>query len=115
MLLDSVAEDELLPPERAPRVRYLYEIESGRPLTAVQQSVLMTAGARPWDRDYDDVRLIADVAEGRGRIIDSENDLHGYPTQTPTRRPFNEADWNLDDMTPRRPEVLDSGTKARGT
>ncbi|MDO9247042.1 MAG: hypothetical protein Q7U11_11295, partial [Phenylobacterium sp.] len=85
------------------------------PATAVQQSVLMTAGARPWDRDYDDVRLIADVAEGRGRIIDSENDLHGYPTQTPTRRPFNEADWNLDDMTPRRPEVLDSGTKARGT
>ncbi len=85
------------------------------PATAVQQSVLMTAGARPWDRDYDDVRLIADVAEGRGRIIDSENDLHGYPTQTPTRRPFIEADWNLGDMTPKRPEVLDSGTKARGT
>lgn len=39
VLLDSVAEDELLPPERAPRVRYLYEIDSGRPLTAVQQSV----------------------------------------------------------------------------
>ncbi len=33
------------------------------PAGAVQQYVLHNAGARPWDRDYDDVRLLADVAE----------------------------------------------------
>ncbi|MBP7814645.1 MAG: pectate lyase [Phenylobacterium sp.] len=81
----------------------------------VQKSVLMNVGARPWDRDFDDVRLLADVAEGRGTIIDSEQALHGYPVQKPTARPFNEADWNLADMTPKRPEVLDSGAKAKGT
>lgn len=86
-----------------------------RPASAVQQWVLAEAGARPWDRDGDDVRLIADVAEGRGNIIDSETDLHGYPDHKPTRRPFVEADWNLDDLSPRRPELLDAGAKARGT
>ena len=85
------------------------------PAVEVQKSVLMNVGARPWDRDYDDVRLLADVAEGRGTIIDSEQALHGYPSPKPTARPFNEADWNLFDMTPRRPEVLDSSAKAKGT
>ncbi len=85
------------------------------PATDVQKSVLMNAGARPWDRDYDDVRLLADVAEGRGTIVDSEQAIHGYPHQKPTSRPFNEADWNLSDMTPKRPEVLDSSQKAKGT
>lgn len=86
-----------------------------RPASAVQQWVLAEAGARPWDRDALDVQLISDVAEGRGNIIDSENDLHGYPDHKPTSRPFVEADWNLDDMSPRRPGLLDAGAKARGT
>ncbi len=85
------------------------------PAADVQQSVLSKAGARPWDRDPDDVRLIADVAEGRGEIIDGEDELHGYPNPKPTHRTFNPDDWNLDDMTPKRPDVLDSGSKARGT
>jgi pectate lyase len=85
------------------------------PASEVQKSVLMNAGARPWDRDYDDVRLLADVAEGRGTIIDSEQAIHGYPKQKPTSRPFNPTDWNLGDMTPKRPEVLDSSAKAKGT
>jgi hypothetical protein len=85
------------------------------PASAVQQYVLHNVGARPWDRDYDDVRLIADVAEGRGKIIDSENDIHGYPVQEPTHRTFNPDDWNLQDMTPKTPAVLDSSHHARGT
>ncbi|HEY0283261.1 MAG TPA: hypothetical protein VGC27_11630 [Rhizomicrobium sp.] len=83
--------------------------------SAVQEYVLHNAGARPWDRDYDDVRLIADVAEGRGTIIDSENDVQGYPVGKPTQRPFNPADWNLIDMTPKSPSALDSSAKAHGT
>jgi pectate lyase len=85
------------------------------PAAEVQRYVLHNAGARPWDRDHDDVRLIADVGEGRGRIIDSENDVGGYPVQQPTHRAFNPDDWNLADMSPRRPDVLDSGAHARGT
>lgn len=85
------------------------------PAVDVQRWVLAEAGARPWDRDALDVQLISDVAEGRGNIIDSENDLHGYPDHKPTSRPFVEADWNLDDMSPKRPELLDAGAKAKGT
>ncbi|HWD29594.1 MAG TPA: hypothetical protein VG387_20650 [Rhizomicrobium sp.] len=85
------------------------------PSSAVQQYVLHNAGARPWDRDYDDVRLIADVAEGRGTIINSENDIHGYPHPEPTSRPFNPDDWNLFDMTPKTPNALDSSHHAHGT
>jgi hypothetical protein len=85
------------------------------PAASVQQYVLHNAGARIWDRDYDDVRLIADVAEGRGTIVASQDELHGYPVQKPTARPFNPADWNLFDMTPRTPSALDSSAKARGT
>jgi hypothetical protein len=85
------------------------------PAEEVQEYVLHNAGARPWDRDYDDVRLIADVAEGRGKIIDSQDDIHGYPVQEATHRAFNPADWNLQDMTPRDPSVLDASHKAHGT
>lgn len=85
------------------------------PAADVQQYVLHNAGARPWDRDGHDVRLIADVAEGRGEIINSETQVGGYPVQAMTRRPFTEADWNLFDMTPMRPDVLDAGAQARGT
>ena len=85
------------------------------PASAVQQYVLHNAGARIWDRDYDDVRLIADVAEGRGTIIASQDEIHGYPVQKPTARRFNPADWNLNDMTPKTPQALDSKSKAHGT
>ncbi len=39
VLLNSSINDELLPNVGMPKVRYLYEIESGRTMTAVQQSV----------------------------------------------------------------------------
>lgn len=85
------------------------------PARDVERHVLTTAGARPWDRDAHDVRVLADAAEGRGHIIDSEAQVGGYPVQTPTRRPFDPAQWDLDTMTPRSPDVLDSSTRARGT
>ncbi len=80
--------------------------------TEVQRAVLAGVGARPWDRDYDDARLVADVAEGRGWIIDSEADVHGNLPETPTHHTFNPADWNLDDMTPKSAALLDSAAKS---
>ncbi|HWJ04429.1 MAG TPA: hypothetical protein VNS57_01410 [Steroidobacteraceae bacterium] len=71
------------------------------PSAEVQDAVIREAGARPWDRDPHDARIVADVIEGRGRIIDSEQEVGGYPVVTPTRQAFDPAKWNLGDMTPR--------------
>lgn len=86
-----------------------------RPSVEVEKWVLENVGARPWDRDRNDVRLLSDVAEGRGRIIDNESEVGGYPKEQPTHRTFDPADWELDTMTPKRPGVLDSAARAHGT
>jgi pectate lyase len=67
----------------------------------VETSVLQTAGARPWDRAPDDIRVLFFVAEGRGDIIDDESELGGYPKVAPTTARFVEAEWNLETMTPK--------------
>jgi hypothetical protein len=81
------------------------------PVEDVETQLLRDVGARPWDRDYHDERLVGDVAEGRGWIIDSQEEVHGYLDVKPQRRPFNEADWNLFDMTPKKPGLLDASHK----
>lgn len=85
------------------------------PALQVETHVLTHAGARPWDRDTDDVRVIADVAEGRGEIIDHEDETGGYPKHEMTTRTFDPLQWDLDTMRPKDISVLDSGAKARGT
>jgi len=70
------------------------------PAPQVQDAVIANAGARPWDRDDVDRRILADAIEGRGRIIDSQEQVGGYPVQKETRQAFVAADWNLDTMEP---------------
>ena len=41
------------------------------------------------------------IAEGRGEILDSEDEVGGYPRLEETRAPFREADWDLATMTPK--------------
>jgi len=83
------------------------------PAREVQKRVLEGVGARPWDRDYHDARVVADVAEGRGWIIDSESDVHGHVPQKQTTRSFNPDDWNLLTMEPKSNDVLDDGAKSK--
>jgi len=71
------------------------------PANQVETSLLRDVGARPWDRDEHDIRIIFDVAEGRGEIIDNEEQVGGYPHPAETRAPFVEAEWDLDTMEPR--------------
>lgn len=71
------------------------------PAAQVQDAVIATAGATPWNRDAHDRRLVADVIEGRGEIIDSQEQVGGYPKLAETRMPFVEAEWNLDTMEPK--------------
>jgi hypothetical protein len=67
----------------------------------VETHVLANTGARPWDRDEHDIRVLFYVAEGRGEVIDDEKIVGGYPVQVPTAAPFVEADWDLTTMEPR--------------
>jgi hypothetical protein len=73
------------------------------PSSAVQDAVVATAGARPWDRDAHDQRVLANVIEDRGGVIDSEAEVGGYPVQAPTQAPFVEAEWDLGTMERRTP------------
>lgn len=74
-----------------------------QPATEAQDWVIANAGARPWDRDDVDRRIVANVIEGRGKIIDHEDEVGGYPRYEPTAQPFVEADWDLATMEPRQP------------
>lgn len=67
----------------------------------VETYVLARAGARPWDRDAHDLRVLFFIAEGRGSIIDDESEVGGYPVVEPTSARFVDADWNLDTMEPK--------------
>ena len=71
------------------------------PANQVEKHVLAWAGARPWDRDREDIRITFDVAEGRGEIIDDEKQVGGFQKVTPTRARFREAEWNLATMEPK--------------
>jgi hypothetical protein len=70
-------------------------------LRAHMETVLDTCGARPWERDPIDARIVADVRNGTGRIIDSEQEVGGYPVRPETRAAFVESEWDLATMTRR--------------
>lgn len=79
-------------------------IEGAPALSAPQpdmDEVLRVCGARPWERDPIDARIVADVRNGTGRIIDSEQDVGGYPVRAQTHAEFREADWNLETLSRR--------------
>ncbi len=63
--------------------------------------VLATCGARPEMRDAVDARIVDDVRRGTGRIIDSENEVGGYPVRPETRAGFVEGEWDLGRMVRR--------------
>nr|WP_277923947.1 pectate lyase [Sphingomonas hankookensis] len=71
------------------------------PAQDVETHVLANAGARPWDRDADDIRVLFFVAEGRGKIIDDEREVSEYPHPVPTAAPFVDAEWDLVTMEPK--------------
>lgn len=56
------------------------------PASQTREAVLAGAGARPADRDSVDQRLIADIRAGKGRHIDSQEEVGGYPAAKPSQR-----------------------------
>lgn len=68
------------------------------PASEVKAHVAKNVGARPWDRDAIDRRIVEDALAGKGKIIDSEQEVGGYPVQKETRMVFVPEQWNLDTM-----------------
>jgi len=68
------------------------------PAADVKDYVLKNAGARPWDRNAIDKRIIREIREGTGKIIDSEQEVGGYPAMKETQAPFDPNKWNLATM-----------------
>lgn len=62
--------------------------EDALPAAQLREWILAHAGARPADRDATDLRLVAEIRNGSGRQIDSQQEVGGYPEATPTRRPL---------------------------
>jgi hypothetical protein len=60
------------PPAWPPRL-------TARPASETAEWVLASAGARPWDRDITDRRLIEEAKSGGGKIINFESELDGQP------------------------------------
>lgn len=58
------------------------------PGSQVQTIVLSSAGAYPAFRDAVDTRIVTQVQDGTGRIIDDETDVGGWPTLAENMRTF---------------------------
>jgi hypothetical protein len=71
------------------------------PSIDVETTLLATAGARPWDRGAEEIRVLFYIAEGRGDIIDDENMVSAYPVVTQTAAPFDESAWDMATITPK--------------
>jgi hypothetical protein len=60
--------------------------------------ILRTVGARPAQRDPIDLRIVQDSLAGKSRIIDSQDDVGGYPDYKPVTRKLdvpkeNRSEW----------------------
>lgn len=65
------------------------------PAIDIETELLRYAGARPWDRDADDIRILFYIAEGRGTIINDEREVSRYPKSKLVQAKFNEQDWDM--------------------
>lgn len=57
-----------------------------RPAASVVDWVLSSAGARPKERDSVDQRIVAGVLAGTGTLVNSQDDVGGYPAPAATTR-----------------------------
>ena len=67
------------------------------PAADVKDYVLKTVGARPWDRSEIDQRIIQSVLNESGRVIDSQDEVGGYPDYEPVYRTLEVPDSNRDE------------------
>lgn len=84
--------------ESAPRGR---QPVTTQPAPEALELVLERSGARPWSRDAVDRRVVDEVRTGRGRIIDSQDEVGGWGTLATGAAPVDRDrdgmpdDWEL--------------------
>lgn len=61
------------------------------PASEIEAYLKNRVGARPWDRDATDRRIVEAAFSGGGKIIHSERDVEGYPDVAETRAPFDQS------------------------
>ena len=61
---------------------------TAHPSANVIDLVVKNVGARPWDRDAVDLKIIEDLGNRQGRVIDSQEEVGGYPVVEEVRRPL---------------------------
>ena len=103
----NVTEDNRYGGKIIPKTEHFFWPEGLKPRTAseVQEHVLSEAGARAWDRDATDQRIIQQTREGTGRVIDNETQGGGYPVAKQTQQAFNPDEWDLRTMERRGTKV----------
>lgn len=62
------------------------------PSEQTEAYVLRNAGSRPRDRNSIDLRILADYAARTSHVIDSQDEVGGYPETPPTHRPLEVPD-----------------------
>ena len=65
-----------------------------QPSGQVLQTLPDDVGARPWDRDAIDTRIVNEALAGTGSHIDHESEGGGYPQHVPTSAAFDAAQWD---------------------
>jgi hypothetical protein len=77
-----------LSPYAVPTPPIWHESLAISPLSGIEEQVLSKAGARPADRDVIDTRIVNEVRNREGKIIDSQSQVGGWPELTISYRPF---------------------------
>jgi len=62
------------------------------PVEEALYEVLRTAGPQPGNRNVNNARIVKSVADGTGEIIDSEDEVGGYPNYPATKRSLTVPD-----------------------
>jgi hypothetical protein len=98
--MPNITEDNRYGGKILPQKQRFFLPEGLKPLPAaqVQEHVLRNAGARPWDRDEIDERIIRQTRDGSAQVIDTETQGGGYPVVKETHQPFNRDEWELNTM-----------------
>lgn len=73
----------------------------------VVASVVLHAGARPSDRDEVDKRIIREFGERKGRVIDSQDEVGGYPKSEMQRRKLYVPPDQVDEWLTRMAEEVE--------
>jgi hypothetical protein len=68
------------------------------PSHQLEKHIVKSVGARPWDRDLVDKRIVNELQNRNGKIIDSEAEVGGYPKMKNTRFRFLEKEWDMKTM-----------------